>query len=183
HNRLVERVNSILKNVEIDKKLANLPNRKCFTDEEWSKLDLAKVVEDKGVGYVAYHRLDISSVSDDLAKLVTRVAGFDEESDHFVIIRSLVGGWRSQSYNEKAKGERSLNQFLFEFNLNYPMRRINFLRTKISYYLSKNQNQPEVQDKLLAIKKVLNQAYKDLRTTARQLRSRQKPATAGTATA
>jgi len=187
HNRLVERVNSILENVDDDKRKdqeSDTPRKtESFTDDEWSQMALADVVAKKGIGYVAYHRLDISSVSDDLAKLVTRVAGFDEESDHFVIIRSLVGGWRSQSYNEKAKGERSLNQFLFEFNLNYPMRRINFLRTKISYYLSKNQNQPEVQDKLLAIKKVLNQAYKDLRTTARQLRSRQKPATAGTATA
>ena len=82
HNRLVERVNSILKSVEVDKKLAQPPIKSRFNDEEWGKLDLADVVREKGVGYVAYHRLDISAVSDDLAKLVTRVAGFDEESDH-----------------------------------------------------------------------------------------------------
>jgi patatin-related protein len=183
HNRLVERVNSILKSVDIDKKAGTPRKTKSFTDDEWSKLDLAQVVTEKGIGYVAYHRLDIHSVSDDLAKLVTRVAGFDEESDYFMIIRSLVGEWRAKSYREHGEGKPSLNQFLFEFNLNYPMRRINFLRTKISDLAEKYGNDQDAQNKLLEIKKVLNQAYKDLRGTARQLRSRQKPATAGATTA
>lgn len=179
HNRLVERVDSILKRIDKDKDSSEPPRpMESFTDDEWSDLNLAQVVAKKGIGYVAYHRLDIHSVSDDLAKLVTRVAGFDEESDHFMIIRSLVGEWRAKSYDEKAKGERSLNRFLFDFNLNYPMRRINFLRTKITDFAKDHQNRPEVQDQLLATKKVLNQAYKDLRNTARQLRSRQKPGVA-----
>ena len=154
-----------------------------FTDDEWSQLDLADVVEKKGISYVAYHRLDISSVSDELARLVTRVAGFDEESDHFMIIRSLVGGWRAKSYREHGEGKPSLNQFLFEFNLNYPMRRINFLRTKISELAENDEyrDKPEAKANLLAIKRELNQAYKDLRNTARQLRSRQKPVEDGTA--
>lgn len=181
HNRLVERVNSILKSVDTDKKEGTGWQRKSFTDEEWSLMDLAQVVEHKGIGYVAYHRLDIHSVSDDLAKLVTRVAGFDEESDYFMIIRSLVGEWRAKSYIEHGTGMPSLNQFLFEFNLNYPMRRINFLRTKISDLAEKCRSDQDAQDKLLAIKKVLNQAYKDLRATARQLRSRQKPPEEGAA--
>lgn len=183
HNRLVERVNSILKSVDTDKKEGTARKTKSFTDDEWSKLDLAQVVTEKGIGYVAYHRLDIHSVSDDLAKLVTRVAGFDEESDFFMIIRSLVGEWRAKSYREHGEGKPSLNQFLFEFNLNYPMRRINFLRTKISDLAEKYGNDQDAQNKLLEIKKVLNQAYKDLRGTARQLRSRQKPATPGATTA
>ncbi len=179
HNRLVERVTSILKSVDEDKKSGTPRKTESFTDDEWSKLDLADVVTKKGIGYVAYHRLDISSVSDDLARLVTRVAGFDEESDHFMIIRSLVGEWRAQTYLEHGMGKPSLNQFLFEFNLSYPMRRINFLRTKISELAETYRSNPEAQAKLLAIKKDLNQAYKDLRKTARQLRSRQDPAKAG----
>jgi patatin-related protein len=184
HNRLVERVQIILKNVDEAKQFST-QETESFTDDEWSKLDLIDVVRKKGIGYVAYHRLDISSVSDELARLVTRVAGFDEESDHFIIIRSLVGEWRSKSYLEHGGGKPSLNQFLFEFNLNYPMRRINFLRTKISELAEndKHRNNPEAQAKLLEVKKKLNQAYKDLRSTARQLRSRQKPAESGAASA
>jgi len=183
HNRLVERVNSILKSVDIDKQKGKGWQRKSFTDAQWSQMNLTQVVEHKGIGYVAYHRLDVHAVSDDLAKLVTRVAGFDEESDYFMIIRSLVGEWRSKSYREHGDEKPSLNEFLFEFNLNYPMRRINFLRTKISDLAEKYGNDQDAQNKLLEIKKVLNQAYKDLRGTARQLRSRQKPATAGAAKA
>lgn len=175
HNRLVERVNSILKSVDIDKKIGTGWQRKTFTDDEWRQKDLAKVVEDKGIGYVAYFRLDVHAVSDDLAKLVTRVAGFDEESDYFMIIRSLIGEWRARSYREHGAEKPSLNEFLFEFNLNYPMRRINFLRTKISDLAEKKRSDPEAQNKLLEIKKVLNQAYKNLQLLARQLRSRQKP--------
>ncbi len=181
HNRLVERVHSILKSVEVDKQFGTPPAKRSFTDDEWGKLDLAQVVTEKGVGYVAYHRLDISSVSDDLARLVTRVAGFDEESDHFIVIRSLVGAWRANTYLEHGKGKPSLNQFLFEFNLSYPMRRINFLRTKISDLAAAKeyQNNPDAQEELLRIKKSLNQEYKKLRRTARLLRSRQVPAKAG----
>ncbi|HUS12713.1 MAG TPA: patatin-like protein [Pyrinomonadaceae bacterium] len=185
HNRLVERVNSILKSVEVDKKLGKPPIKRRFNDEEWGKLDLAEVVTEKGVGYVAYHRLDISAVSDDLAKLVTRVAGFDEESDHFMVIRSLVGAWRANTYVEHGKGKPSLNQFLFEFNLSYPMRRINFLRTKISELAAADEyvGNAEAQAELVEIKKKLNQEYKNLRRTARLLRSRQAPGKAGAASA
>jgi len=183
HNRLVERVNSILKSVDADKKLGKPRKTETFTDDEWSKLDLADVVTKKGIGYVAYHRLDISSVSDELAKLVTRVAGFDDESDHFMIIRSLVGEWRANTYIEHGKGKPSLNQFLYEFNLSYPMRRINFLRTKISDLAASTEyrDNPVVQAQLLDIKKKLNEEYKNLRHTARLLRSRQVPAKTGAA--
>lgn len=181
HNRLVERVNAILKNVDEDKKIGK-PEERTYNDDEWSKMDLAQVVNKKGIGYVAYHRLDISSVSDELAMLVTRVAGFDEESDHFMIIRSLVGEWRANAYIEHGEGKPSLNQFLFEFNLSYPMRRINFLRTKISDLASSKeyQNNAAVQAQLLDIKKELNAQYKNLRHAARLLRSRQVPAKPGT---
>ena len=181
HNRLVERVNSILKSVDDDKKSSTLRKMESFNDDEWSKLDLREVVEKKGIGYVAYHRLDLSAVSDDLARLVTRVAGFDEESDHFIVIRSLVGEWRARTYIEHGKGKPSLNQFLFEFNLSYPMRRINFLRTKISELAEKEEYRSRAKTDLLEIKKVLNQAYKDLRSTARQLRSRQPKSATGAA--
>lgn len=182
HNRLVERVNSILESVDMDMGQAGFQRKAQYSDEGWGKLDLAEVVNAKGPGYVAYHRLQIASVTDDLARLVTRVAGFDEESDYFLIIRSLVRAWRARNYVEYGKGSPSLNTFLFEFNLAYPMRRINFLRTKITE-LSGSENyrgNPEAQDELLKIKTKLNQEYKNLRHTARLLRSRQVPAKAAT---
>jgi hypothetical protein len=46
-----------------------------------------------------------------------------------MIIRSLIGEWRAKNYLEHGR-QAVTDQFLFEFNLNYPMRK--FLRTKIS---------------------------------------------------
>jgi patatin-related protein len=183
HNRLVERVNNILKSVDVDILQAGFQRRAQFSDEEWGKLDLAEVIQAKGPGYVAYNRLEIDAVTDDLARLVTRVAGFDEESDYFLIIRSLVREWRKMNYVEYGKGQPSLNTFLFEFNLAYPMRRINFLRTKITElgYSKTYRDNPQAQDELLKIKTKLNKEYKNLRHTARLLRSRQVPAKVATA--
>jgi patatin-related protein len=183
HNRLVDRVNNILKSVDVDISQAGFQRRAQFSDEEWAKLDLAEVIQAKGPGYVAYNRLEIDAVTDDLARLVTRVAGFDEESDYFLIIRSLVREWRKMNYVEYGKGQPSLNAFLFEFNLAYPMRRINFLRTKITElgYSETYRDNRQAQDELLKIKTKLNKEYKNLRHTARLLRSRQVPAKVPTA--
>lgn len=181
HNRLIERLGSILDSVDLDMRLARAPTKFFYTDEEWGKLDLAEVAELKGPGYVAYHRLKIASVTDDLAKLMTRVAGFDEESDHLLIIRSLVSAWRSSSYLESGKGHSTLNTFLFEFDLTYPLRRISFLRTKISGLAASAEyrGNARAEGELVEIKTKLNQEYKNLRRTARLLRSRQVPAVTG----
>jgi patatin-related protein len=177
HNRLVERVNNILESVDLDIGKAGFQRPAQYSDEDWGKLDLAEVIAAKRPGYAAYLRFEIASVTDDLARLVTRVAGFDEESDYFLIIRSLVRAWRARNYVEYGKGSPSLNTFLFEFNLAYPMRRINFLRTKITELgLENYRGNPQAQDELLKIKTRLNKEYKNLRHTARLLRSRQVPA-------
>src|SRR6185436_11842919 len=55
HNRLVERVNNILKSVDVDILHAGFQRRAQFSDEEWGKLDLAEVIQAKGPGYVAYN--------------------------------------------------------------------------------------------------------------------------------
>ena len=177
HNRLVEHVNNILQSVDVDLGKAGFERKAQYSDEEWGTFDLAQVVKKKGPGYVAYNRLEISSVTDDLAALVTRVAGLDEESDYFLIIRSLVRAWRSEKYVEYGAGKPSLNQFLFDFNLAYPMRRINFLRTKITELSDSEiyRDNPQAQKELLEIKTKLNKEYKNLRHTARLLRSRQIP--------
>lgn len=182
HNRLVERVNKILESVDEDIRRAKFERRPQFSDDEWGKLDLARVVEAKGPGYVAYHRLEIDSVTDDLARLVTRVARFDEQSDYFLIIRSLVRAWRARNYVEHGEGLPSLNTFLFEFNLAYPMRRISFLRTKITEVSNSKmcRDSQQAQDELSEIKTKLNKEYRNLKHTSRLLRSRQVPAKTAT---
>jgi patatin-related protein len=228
-NRLIERVNTIAAGVDRDEDVVRhaamveshgdeeaesrqelgalaLPQshqlwaQKRLSDEEVGKLQLSDMVKRKGRAYAAYQRLRISAVTDELAALVARVAGFDENSDYFMIVRSLVRGWRVLSYVDnrdpnQPTGLPTTNQFLFEFDLSYPIRRINYLRNKADslYRFDKNlmplinlevktlaEGATEFTDTqkdafradLLDSKKKLNDLFVDLRLSARSLRSR-----------
>ena len=78
----------------------NLWAKEHLREEDIAQLDLADMIKRKGRAYAAYHRLRISAVSDQLARLIARVAGFDEDSDWFIITRSLVRAWRVKTYVE-----------------------------------------------------------------------------------
>ena len=228
-NRLIERVNAIAAGVDRDEYVVRMAAatvadagqaaastkelgalaipessqlwaQKRLTDEEVGRLQLSDMVKRKGRAYAAYQRLRISAVTDELAALVARVAGFDEKSDYFMIVRSLVRGWRVLSYVDnrdpgQVDGLPTTNQFLFDFDLSYPIRRVNYLRNKADalYRFDKNlvgmidlevstvspgNNELNGGEKdafradLLSSKKQLNDLFVDLRSNARSLRSR-----------
>src|SRR5687768_4802587 len=162
-NRLIDRVNSITNGVDrdeeavriqISKKLPateydqwkelgalaapstpELWSREHLCEEEIGQLDLADMIKRKGRAYAGYHRLRISAVTDQIAKLIARVAGFDENSDYFIIVRAMVRAWRVKTYVEhrltpEQEKMPTANRFLYEFDLAYPLRRINYLRNK-----------------------------------------------------
>jgi len=162
-NRLIDRVNSVTSGVDRDEDIVRNTSKDFYTDDadrwknlgalvtpdvpgqlwsaerlsdkEQSQLDLMDVIKRKGRAYAAYHRLRISAVTDELAQLITRVAGFDETSEYSIIIRSMVRAWRVGKYIEyrtsENKEQPTANQFLYEFDLAYPIRRINYLRRKV----------------------------------------------------
>ena len=175
HNKLVERVKRILQGVDRAIAETGKPRRSQMDDEAWGKMDFAGLIEAKGSAYLSYYHLEVASVTDDVASLVTRVAGFDEESDYFHIIRSLVRTWRDKAYEREGSSSANINSFLFDFNLAYPLRRINFLRTKIAEVSTLLGFSAQAQAQLLDVKEALNSAYKLLRSTARLLRSREVP--------
>ena len=152
-NRLTDRVDRMIKNLERDKTVfyekkgsyqkwqpehANdvepLWAKSDLTDEEWGRLDLADMTLRKGPGYVSYHRLEIAVVTDDFGKLLTRVAGFDENTDYYLVFRSLLRAWRELRYTEYRQADASrltMNAFLHAFDLTYPMRRLKFVLRQI----------------------------------------------------
>jgi patatin-related protein len=228
-NRLIERVNAITSGVDRDEEAVRMQTAsmapandvdawKTFgslilpTDTIWGKeyvkdedvadLDLTDMIKRKGRAYAAYHRLRISAVTDGLAKLIARVAGFDENSDYFVVVRSMVRAWRVKTYadhrlTEEEQKMPSANRFLFEFDLAYPIRRVNYLRNKadalhrmepnaltLVKILAKNFNMDldkepftkaqEIgyQNEILRFKRTLNDLFVELRRAGRSLRSR-----------
>lgn len=221
-NRLIERINRILRNVERDKDLVGwqqrdrrridamtepgeesaLWAREDLTDKQWATLDLSDMAKRKGVGYVGYHRLEIAAVTDDLAKLVAGVAGLNEESDYVLVTRSLTRAWRDGKYTEYHDGRPTMNAFLHSFDLSYPIRRLNFLRSRIDRFYDIDQEALEVikghgtgpgtsdpveqakhnkafqdgfRDELLHVKRNLNNIYASLRRAGRLLRSHHTP--------
>ena len=136
-NRLVERVDHIMRGMEKDlvygiqqkerrtrkELLEMLKNREEFL--EWQK--------SKGTSWGSYQRLRVAEVTDDLTLLMTRAAGFSEESDEFLAIRYLVRHWRDSNYDSHMEGGKlSQVQFLVEFDLLWAMRRIRFIINKLN---------------------------------------------------
>ncbi len=215
-NRLIQRVNAIIKGVEQDEVAARriieeqnldrgaLPehtetgqlwNKKDLSDSEWATLDLTDMIRRKGRAYIAYHRLEMSAVTDELAKLVARVGGLDEQSDYAVVIRNLVRVWRINKYVERRRpGYLTVNAFMNAFNLSYRIRRLGFLQRKadqlhaldaqaveilgnydssgeLKYPLTPQQQQ-DIREELKEIKVALKRGHDALRKLARKIRSR-----------
>ncbi|NTV99234.1 MAG: DUF3376 domain-containing protein, partial [Chlorobiaceae bacterium] len=174
-------------------------------DREWGTLDLVDMTRRNGPGYIAYHRLEISAVTDDFGRLLARVAGFEENSDYFVVFRDLARAWRKMAYIEKRRdGEQqndTLNAFLHTFDLTFPMRRLRFILRQIDrLYLASDKRlidevsllasrmrldldegeAMKIRQSLLEIKKRINVCLENLEGAGRTLRLRFAPGTGGT---
>jgi patatin-related protein len=215
-NRLVQRVNRIISGVERDElrarqagsnlgvldclqeKPGELWTKKHLNDVEFATLDLADMIRRKGRAYIAYHRLEIATATDGLTDVVARVAGFDEESDYFLVLRALVRAWRDLTYTEYRRGEDqrpTMNAFLHAFDLSYPLRRLNFLLAKIDQMYRLDQEAHELvllrdlpfwrkgselskaeardfREELIETKKQMKIQYDALRALGRKLSSR-----------
>jgi patatin-related protein len=161
-NRLISRVNRIINAIEEDVNRAHdILKREPYPSldrGDWIKMDMAHMLAKYGPYYIPYRRLRISSVTDDLALLIARAADFDENSDQFTAIRSLVRAWREENYLDYRKnGEgaqadtgteqpeaaesvaasrksETVNAFLQYFDFHYRVRRMNFVRAKLDTF-------------------------------------------------
>jgi patatin-related protein len=134
-NRTIERLDRIMRGMEADlSRLKKEPrNREQFLQMLQDPNELNSWMQQQGPSWGGYMRLRVAEVTDDLALLVTRAAGFDEESDEFLAIRYLVRDWRERHYDAYMRdGKRSQLQFLVEFDLLWALRRIQFVIKKLN---------------------------------------------------
>ena len=161
-NRLIERVNRLTTLIEDDiedfesrrglsssaravieteteqKRLEEMmrPVRPELSPQLWDAMQMSDMVGMYGLYYLPYRRLRISALTDEIATLTARVAGFDEKSDMFLAIRALVQTWRDATYSDtQPENGNTLNRFLNRFDLAYRLRRLNFLVGKIDELL------------------------------------------------
>jgi patatin-related protein len=147
-NRLIWRVNGLLDDIERDMLAYEEAceqrgeQRHAFpvlSDRNWDQMALAGMIDEYGMSYLPYRRLRISCVTDDLARHLARLTGFDERSDHVIAIRYLIRNWRNRTYSdhpgpsgsEAESGRASINTFLTDFDFQYRLRRLLFLRHRL----------------------------------------------------
>lgn len=138
-NRIISRIGKIIEGSNLEEDVAAFMEQKqglhrTMKNPEEGLKSLTEMVAERGISYGSYHRLKTSSVTDDLAKLITRIAGLNclEESATFVGIRILLSQWRKQKYDPNKSNEESESQFLRNFDFDYRLRRLHFLRRKIN---------------------------------------------------
>src|SRR5436190_507879 len=145
-NELLKRGTRITRLIEGDLAKAQ-KERTTLGEGEWVTLDLADMAKRFGVYYIPYRRLRIASTTDELAKLIARRRGLDDNSAQFTAVRFLIHAWRDAIYPDykrkpgnqaaqtyslgKATSEKTPNQFLQDFDFPYWLRRITFARNKV----------------------------------------------------
>jgi hypothetical protein len=191
-NREVSSLTELLRDLEeaVAASWADRPER--LTREQWLVRSPTEVASEtnRGPQYVAYYRLKLRALLDDLGEIATRVAGFDDDSDERSAIRCFIQAWFDLTVTEP----RDQNQFLLDFDLGYRMRRLKFVTRRIDDLLRLDARarrvllygaedeatefaamEEEEEDFLAALtdlKAALNRIFLRLRKTGRHLRTR-----------
>ncbi len=135
-NRLIERVGRILDGTLKDIQ-RNDHKRQPDSVDNWLGKDLKSMIEQEGVSYGGYLRLRVAKLTDDLTEIITRQAGFDAESGLFMAVNYIVRAWRDGKYafyEPEKKNREKFTQFLYDFNLSFFIRRLNFTIANIDRF-------------------------------------------------
>jgi patatin-related protein len=148
YNREVRRANTLLEEVEAD-----LPERMqtfiakqnaireaagpATPPKKYEDAYLNDMIDEYGNGYIAYHRLSVSTVSDQLADLYAGIFNFNVNSDAVYAIRMLVHSWRTDKYSaQKKEGKTTESLFLWAYDLGYRYRRLSYMCAEIDRLLA-----------------------------------------------
>src|SRR5215218_7140791 len=192
-NRLIERVESIISERERDVQILSERRRDVrngarsepVRSEDFGNWDLETMIQAEGVAYGGYHRLKVGALTDEIARLITRIAGFDIQSDEFQAIRYLVREWREEYYKayrgdhetpdstEKGSEEKKTqNEFLVQYDLAYRIRRLDFVLNRIDRLYGLDQEAARILEDLGAEHRPREDAEKhEFRAELRRLRS------------
>lgn len=109
-------------------------NKQLQGGELWEKRSLLDIVKIQGAAVLPYYRLRIMALTDEIARLVTRKLGIEENSEFSLAIRALVRRWREENYHDYSSqssgGKQPVLAFLRRFDLEYRLRRLRFVLQK-----------------------------------------------------
>ena len=175
YNRRLERLFYLREREEKDSKQLSMREKiQRPSPEKFDTLDLKAMVETFKFGefYPHYHHLRVYETTDVLARMVTRVVGFETDSDQFYFLRRLLRAWREEHYAAyKEEGKETENAFLYRFDKDYRLRRLNHLRNFID---EKLRGDPElsIKDALRNLRLSIEDQLAHRRDECRKLESR-----------
>ena len=141
-NFQIERVNRVVRALEGD--LA--APRSGQAPGDWMAEEHADTLKKYGPGYLAYERLKVSSVTDDLGRFIVNAFEVDPKSCYAQAIRYLAGVWRALDY-ATAPEQR---QFLLEFDVTYRLRRLRHVKNYLNERFTEAVRQPSPDREYLA---------------------------------
>jgi hypothetical protein len=118
-NRLIRRVQDALAAAE--PVFAQLMGRGKGTEKPTAP---QKLHQEFGQVYLAYRRLKVASVVDDLATLAVLAGGLDPGSDEWGAVRALVDAWRLREFGDD---DQQFDTFLMQYDLGFRLRKVNFV--------------------------------------------------------
>jgi patatin-related protein len=98
--------------------------------ENFPELFIDDLITEHGYAesYIPYHHLRKQIVTTDLSRGLARLFGFNPQSDQGVFVRLLMVAWRNEKYSAHRKeNHASETQFLFEFDVEFRLRRLSHL--------------------------------------------------------
>jgi patatin-related protein len=144
-NRFLERLQRISRNLDRDiERAQGIPRENVMSSSDWRFADLSDMIHRRGMAYAAYHRLKIADTTDELAELIACLRNVPTDSDKFAALREVVRAWRDQNYPEyqRERGAKvpTQNAFLSDFNLSFPLRRLQFLLEQLKELEKMDEN-------------------------------------------
>ncbi len=138
-NKLIERVNEIISRIDYIPTLKKGVMQWQVNPALWAGKYFDKELLDwYGIGYITYHQLRVTSVLENLQATFLRVFNWNENEKCSGDLNILMDGWRRRYYNtrpELMETHRSENNILFRLDLNWRMRRFQFLQNIIDALL------------------------------------------------
>jgi patatin-related protein len=135
-NEAITRLDRLLLDVELH--LPPTPDEQRETWQSFTSRTITEEAEQRGPNYAAYRRLRVETVAEDLAALLSRVAGVVSTPALNDAVRYLVEAWRDDAFPDEHDEEngtslrrRTLTWFLFAYDAQYRIRRLNLLKRKL----------------------------------------------------
>ncbi len=123
-----DRIGSLVEEA-IGQELATPPDPESPLLDEWGKKLHDAAVKNAGFSYATYIRLKISGVVDRYAEAACNVCDFPADSNHAMLVRTVIRCWAEEVglFERLAEPSKQQIEFLRSFDLGYGERRLRFV--------------------------------------------------------